>query len=172
VNDPRYPIGPFSFDAPVAREDRPRQVEQIATLPAELRDALAGASPADLARPYRAGGWTVRQVVHHLADSHLNGYVRFKLALTEETPTVKPYDEARWAELGDVAATPVEVSLELLDALHRRWSALLRTLGDDDFARRYLHPQHGREIPLAVSLASYAWHGRHHTAHVRLAMGS
>jgi hypothetical protein len=169
--DPRYPIGPFSLDLTVTDEDRARYVEQIAALPAELRTALDGVSAADLERTYRPGGWSVRQVVHHVADSHLNGYVRCKLALTEERPTIKPYEQQRWAELADVALTPIEVSLVLLEAAHRRWVTLLRTLRREDFARCYLHPEHGRAVPLDVSCANYAWHGRHHTAHVRLALG-
>ena len=171
MTDPRYPIGPFSYDVAVSPADRTRHVEELAALPSQLRTALSGASEADLARTYRDGGWTVRQVVHHLPDSHLNGFVRFKLALSEEEPTIRPYDEARWAELPDVAATPVAVSLALLEALHGRWVALLRGMAEEDFRRCYVHPEHGRAIPLGVSLASYAWHGRHHLAHVRLALG-
>ena len=169
--DPRYPIGPFAMDAPLSPADRPALLAELEALPSRLRAALAGTEEGDLDRTYRDGGWTVRQVVHHLADSHTNGLIRWKLALTESSPTIKPYDEARWAELGDVAATPVEVSLALLEALHRRWVALGRSLGDDEFARTYVHPEHGRPFTLDRSLANYSWHGRHHLAHVLLALG-
>ena len=168
--DPRFPIGPFSYDVVPSEAERARDVERIAALPAELREVLAGVTEGELEGTYRAGGWTVRQLVHHLADSHLNGYVRFKLALTEETPTIKPYDEARWAMLPDVRSVPVETSLRLLEALHARWAALLHAMTPVEWARGYVHPEHGRTIPLDVALASYAWHGRHHLAHVRVAL--
>jgi hypothetical protein len=171
VTDPRYPVGPFPLDVRVTPADRERHVEELAALPGQLRAALSGAGEEDLQRTYRPGGWTVRQVVHHVPDSHLNGYVRWKLALTEDQPTIKPYDEARWAELGDVSATPVEVSLALLDAVHTRWVNLIRSLAAADFGRSYVHPEHGRVFTLDQSLALYAWHGRHHAAHVRAALG-
>ena len=169
--DPRYPIGPFSFAAAVDPAERPRRLHELEELPARLRAAVGAAAEGDLARTYRPGGWTVRQVVHHVADSHLNGYTRWKLALTEDEPTIRPYDEAAWARLGDVAATPLEVSLTLLEVLHRRWAALVRSLDESAFRRAYRHPENGL-VPLEVSLANYAWHGRHHTAHVHLALGS
>ena len=169
-SDPRFPIGPFSYDVLPTEADRARNVERIAALPAELRAAVAGATEGELEGTYRAGGWTVRQLVHHLPDSHLNGYARFKLALTEETPTIKPYDEARWAALPDVRSVPIETSLRLLEALHARWAALLHAMTAADFARGYVHPEHGRTIPLDQALASYAWHGRHHLAHIRIAL--
>jgi hypothetical protein len=169
--DPRFPIGKFSYDADVPPVRRDRSVAELAALPAELRSMLAGTTDGDLERTYRPGGWTVRQVVHHLADSHLNGYTRFKLALTEDIPTIKPYDEERWAVLRDVVVTPVEVSLDLLAALHVRWVALVQSLAPAELARSYLHPELGRALSLDLALASYAWHGRHHTAHVAVALG-
>lgn len=169
--DPRYPIGPFSFDRVPAPAEYAELIDAIAALPAELRAAVAGIGEADLERTYRRGGWTVRQLVHHLPDSHLNGVVRFKLALTEDDPVIRPYDEQRWALLPDVAGTRIEASLELLAVLHERWTVLLRALRPTDFARGFVHPEHGRRIPLDVALANYAWHGRHHVAHIRAALG-
>ena len=130
-----------------------------------MRAAVAGLTPEQLDTPYRPGGWTVRQVVHHVPDSHINSYVRFKLALTEEEPTIKPYDEARWAKLADTATTPVEVSLTLLDSLHSRWVPLLQSLTEADFARQFRHPELGM-VRLDRNLALYAWHGKHHVAHI------
>jgi len=131
-----------------------------------LRAAVTELTPAQLDTPYRDGGWTVRQVVHHVPDSHLNAYTRMKLALTEDEPVIKPYDEARWAELADVPATPIETSLTLLECLHRRWVLLLRSLGPKELSRRFRHPEHNRSIDLDEMLALYAWHGRHHVAHI------
>jgi uncharacterized damage-inducible protein DinB len=162
----RYPVGRFHHTGATTAADRQRLTAEVATLPARLRAAVKGLSPAQLATPYRPGGWTVRQLVHHVADSHMNAYVRYKLALTEPEPTIKPYEEARWAELADVGAVEPEVSLALLDALHARWVALLERLTPDDWSRGYRHPEHGRIVPLDEALALYAWHGRHHTAHV------
>lgn len=139
---------------------------EIAAAPDQLRAAVAGLSPAQLDTPYRPNGWTVRQVVHHLPDSHLNAYTRIKLALTEEEPTIKPYEEARWAELPDARTGPVELSLALLEFLHQRWLLLLRNLAAADFARQFRHPEHGRMFALDEALALYAWHGEHHVAHI------
>jgi uncharacterized damage-inducible protein DinB len=166
MSDPRYPIGPFVVPPSLSPAERAAAIEQIAWAPAALRRAVQGLDEARLATPYRDGGWTVRQVVHHVPDSHVNAYVRFKLALTEERPTIKPYDQARWAELADVTAVPVDVSLSLLTALHARWVALLRAMSDADFARSFVHPEMGRTLTLDQTLANYAWHGRHHTAHI------
>ena len=166
MSDPRYPIGPFVVPASLTPAERADAIEQIAWAPPALRRAVQGLDDARLATPYRDGGWTVRQVFHHVPDSHINAYVRFKLALTEECPTIKPYEQQRWAELGDVAAVPVDVSLTLLTALHARWVALLRGMSDADFARRFVHPEMGRTLTLDQTLAHYAWHGRHHTAHI------
>ena len=163
--DLRYPIGKFKFPETVSPEDRLKFIDQIDATPARLRAAIAGLSPEQLETPYRPGGWTVRQVVHHVPDSHLNSYVRFKLALTEEEPIIKPYHEDRWAELADSRAVPVEVSLALLDSLHRRWVALLRSLAPNDWARTFRHPELGL-VSLDKNLALYGWHGRHHEAHI------
>ena len=163
--DPRYPIGRFTAPDTVTADDRARWVNEVAEAPARLRAAVAGLDDAALDTPYREGGWTVRQVVHHVPDSHVNAYVRFKLALTEDGPTIKPYDEARWAELPDSRA-PIANSLALLDAVHVRWVTLLRSLTEEQWARTYVHPEHGRTFRLDVVLALYAWHGRHHVAHV------
>jgi len=167
VNDPRYPVGPFQRPkAPLTPAERASCIDQIAALPGEFRRAFAGLTLAQLDTPYRDGGWTVRQVAHHVPDSHLNAYVRFKLALTEENPAIKPYEEKRWAETPEVAATPVDVSLALLEALHLRWVTLLRALAPADFARTVQHPEWKRPPSLDDFLAMNAWHGRHHTAHV------
>ena len=166
TSDPRYPIGKFSFDGDTSPAARAARIAEIEALPAAMRAAVRGLSDAQLDTPYRDGGWTVRQVIHHVPDSHMNAFVRFKLALTEDTPTIKPYDESLWAKLPDVGATPPEVSLALLDALHRRWVALLRAMKPEDFARAYMHPEQGRAVPLDQALALYAWHGRHHLGHV------
>ncbi len=165
MSDLRYPIGRFAADADVTEEKRRRWIGEIANTPDTLRAAVHGLSAEQLDTPYRPGGWTVRQVVHHLPDSHLNAYVRFKLALTEREPTVKTYDEAAWAELADGRAAPVEVSLTLLESLHHRWILLLRSLTPADIARALSHPELGR-VALETYLQMYAWHGRHHVAHI------
>ncbi len=165
--DFRYPVGEFERPPlPLTADQRARYVDEIAALPDRFEAAVAGLSEKQLDTPYRPGGWTVRQVAHHVPDSHMNALVRFKLALTEKTPTIKPYDEARWAELGDVRETPVSVSLALLEALHHRWVTRLRAMTEDDFARTYRHPELGSTLSLDHALAMYAWHCRHHTAHV------
>lgn len=161
----RYPIGKFTFPATVGETERNGWLEAIAATPHQLRTAVAGLNAAQLDTPYRRGGWTVRQVVHHLADSHMNSYVRFRLALTEEEPTIKPYDEARWAELIDARSAPVDTSLVLLDTLHARWVTLLQSLTPADLQRTFRHPERGL-MTLEKNLALYAWHGRHHVAHI------
>jgi uncharacterized damage-inducible protein DinB len=163
--DLRYPIGKFKYEGELSDEQRGGAIRQIAEAPAKLRAAVQGLNDEQLNTPYRPEGWTVRQVVHHLPDSHLNAYTRFKLGLTEEEPMVKPYDEVRWANLADTRDTPVEVSLMLLDFLHRRWVILLASLRPQDFARRFRHPELGA-MTLDKNLALYAWHGRHHVAHI------
>ncbi len=140
-------------------------IAQIAEVPARMRAAIAGLDEAQLDTPYREGGWTLRQVVHHVPDSHVNSYMRFKLALTEEEPTIRPYDEAKWAELSDSRDTPIETSLTMLDALHDRWTRLLRAMDDDHFRRTLRHPDIG-VMSLDAVLSMYAWHGRHHVGHV------
>ncbi len=164
TSDPRYPIGPLVKVAVLSVQERTEQIAEIARLPAALRAAVQGLSDTQLDTPYREGGWSVRQVVHHVADSHVNAMIRFKWALTESDPTIKPYDEQAWAELPD-SRLPIDVSLRLLDALHERWTALLRALPAEDFARPYQHPDTGPHT-LDMALGVYGWHGRHHTAHV------
>jgi hypothetical protein len=163
--DLSYPIGKYEHKASLTPAERETAIAQIAAAPKCLRDAVAGLSHQQFDTPYRPGGWTVRQVVHHVPDSHLNSYVRFKLALTENEPTIRPYDEALWAKLRDSRDTPVEVSLSLLESLHHRWEVLLRSLGPEDFSRRLRHPALG-PLTLDDMLGSYAWHGRHHVAHI------
>ena len=165
MTDPRYPIGKFHFDGPPTEEQRKKSIDDIAQAPANLRKAVKGLSDKQLDTPYRPDGWTVRQVAHHVPDSHLNAYVRFKLALTEEEPTIKPYAEDRWAQLADTQATPVEVSLAMLDSLHDRWVRLLRSLQPEDWKRSFRHPELGL-VSLEKNLALYSWHGRHHVAHI------
>jgi hypothetical protein len=164
-SDLRYPIGPFKRVRTLTPAERAAAIDQVAQAPANLRAAVRGLGPDQLATPYRPGGWTVRQVVHHLPDSHLNAYTRFKLALTEDQPRIKTYEEARWAELADAKEAKVETSLTLLEALHERWVMLLRSMRPDDFSRQLDHPEQGL-INLDFLLAMYAWHGRHHVAHI------
>jgi uncharacterized damage-inducible protein DinB len=164
--DLRYPIGKFDFDAPINEADFPWLIALIAETPGSLRSAVAGLTRDQLETRYRPGGWTVKQVVHHVPDSHMNAYTRFKLALTEDEPTIKPYEEAAWAELPDSRRVPIEVSLDLLDALHLRWVALLRSMDPADFNRAVRHPDHGRLLTMKQLLGLYAWHGRHHVAHI------
>jgi hypothetical protein len=161
----RYPIGRFSPPASSVAGIRTAHIQTVRLLPERLRTAVAGLTDAQLDTPYREGGWTVRQVVHHIADSHANAYIRCKLALTEDWPVVKTYDEAAWANLADSRLLPVDVSLSLIAALHYRWAALLESLSDEDFQKGYEHPEYGRSN-LARALAMYDWHSRHHTAHI------
>jgi len=165
MSDPRFPIGKFHYNQAPNAEQREAMIGDIAHAPAALRAAVQGLSQQQLDTPYRDGGWTVRQVVHHVPDSHLNAYVRFKLALTEDAPSIKTYDEARWAELGDTPSTPIEVSLTLLESLHARWIRLLNSLKPEDWKRTFHHPELG-VVPLERSLAIYSWHSKHHVAHV------
>ncbi|MFL6228567.1 MAG: YfiT family bacillithiol transferase [Pyrinomonadaceae bacterium] len=163
--DLSYPVGRFEWDGDQTGARRERLIGEMADAPGHLRRAVEGLSDAQLDTPYRPGGWTVRQVIHHLPDSHMNGLMRVKLALTEDTPTIKPYDEAGFARLADARDTPNEVSLALLDALHTRWVVLWRSLSETDYARAFTHPELG-VVPLDKQLALYAWHGRHHVAHI------
>ena len=163
--DPRYPIGKFERKNTLTADERRSAIEDVVAAPARLRDAARGLTDQQLDTPYRDGGWTLRQVIHHLPDSHMNAFIRFKLALTEDTPEVKPYDEAKWAELIDSYETPVETSLTLLDSVHDRWVRILRSMKDSDFAKAVRHSEHG-VINLDALLALYAWHGRHHVGHI------
>ena len=163
--DPRYPIGKFEMPAQGSAARRQQAMDEIASTPAKLRAAVKGLNDAQLDTPYRAGGWTVRQVVHHVPDSHLNAYVRLKLALTEDNPTIKPYDEAAWAKLADSNSTPIEVSLTLMDSVHDRWDRIWRSLRPEQFERKLVHPENGaRTVDWLLFL--YEWHGKHHTAHI------
>ena len=163
--DLRYPIGRFTAVMPITRELRDRAIDAIAGLPARMREAVAGLDDRQLDTPYRPGGWTVRQVVHHVADSHMNGFIRIKLALTEDTPTIKPYDENAWSTLPDMRL-PIAVSLGLLDGIHERWVTVYRALSVDQFARSFVHPELGAEMTLDYHLQNYAWHSHHHLAHI------
>src|SRR5947208_3595975 len=163
--DPRYPIGKFEMPAQVTPARRQQAIEEIAATPAKMRAAARGLSDSQLDTPYRRGGWTVRQVVHHLPDSHLNAYVRLKLALTENEPAIKTYEQERWAELEDARSAPIEISVALLESLHRRWVLVLRALRPEDFARTFRHPELG-VVTLDQQLRLYEWHGRHHIAHI------
>jgi hypothetical protein len=166
ADDLRYPIGPFTTPSEYPDELRRACIGEIVALPRLAATAVAGLDDRQLDTPYRPGGWTVRQVIHHLPDSHLNAYTRFRLALTEDGPVIRPYFEERWAELPDARDSPVAVSLALLEALHARWVTLLRALGPDAWSREFVHPEHGRRMTLNETLALYAWHGRHHVAHI------
>lgn len=167
-DDPlRFPIGRAQLPTtPLTPAERAPYLQQLAELPAQLRAAAQAAGPR-IEQPYRPGGWTGRQVIHHIADTHLNLYSRFRLALTEDNPTVRPFDEAAWAELPDVAITPIEVSLSLLDSLHARWVSLLQQLTPDQWRRTFYHPRYDTTLTLDQALVQYAWHGRHHLGHLR-----
>jgi uncharacterized damage-inducible protein DinB len=165
AEDPRFPIGKFSYPESVSKSERDQFLARLESTPARLRAAVSGLTPAQLNTPYREGGWTIRQVAHHLPDSHMNSYVRFKLALTEDEPTIKPYDEKAWAKLIDTAETAVETSLLLLETLHSRWVTLLRGLTEEQWGRKMRHPVNGL-LRLDQVLALYAWHGDHHIAHI------
>jgi hypothetical protein len=164
TTDLRYPIGEFTMPASVTSAMRTTAIAAIADLPVKMRAAVRGLTNKQLDAPYRPGGWTVRQVVHHVPDSHMNALIRLKLALTEENPTVKPYDEKAFAELAD-QQLPIDVSLAILDGLHARWTALLRTLAPEQFARPLYHPEIGA-ITVDYLVQTYGWHSRHHVAHI------
>lgn len=165
MEDLRYPIGKFSFPPSATPEQRTEWIADVAGAPRHFRASIDGLTPRQLDTPYRPGGWTVRQVIHHVPESHMNAYIRFKLALTEDVPVIKPYDEAAWAKTPDVSATPLAASLDMLDALHERWVCLLGSLDDAAFARAFRHPDLG-VVRLDQNLALYAWHGKHHAAHI------
>lgn len=166
LTDPRYPVG--QFEPPtgaISEQQRKEWIAAVEETPRRMREAVKALNEQQLSTVYREGGWTVRQVVHHVPDSHMNAYVRFKLALTEDNPTIKPYEEDKWAMLGD-GNTPIEVSLQLLESLHVRWVNLLKSMKDHDWKRTYYHPAMGKTLTLEQVLALYAWHGRHHVAHI------
>jgi hypothetical protein len=163
--DPRYPIGQFTWSGFNTTRQRASLIDDIAAVPQKLRRAVAGLTDAQLETPYRDGGWTVRQVVHHLVDSHVNSYIRVKFALTEDEPTIKSYNESVWAELIDAKTAPVEPSLNLLEGLHFRWALLFRSLSESEVKRKFFHPELG-VVTIDEYIPRYAWHGRHHVAHI------
>ena len=165
MDDLRYPVGKFEAPASLTEGDRKALIQQIAETPARLREAVAGLSEGQLETPYRPDGWTVRQVAHHIPDSHMNAYTRFRLALTEDEPTIRPYMEDRWARLPDSRVAPVELSLNLMDALHERFVLVLRNIAPGEWARKFTNPETGL-YTLDKALAMYAWHGRHHVGHI------
>lgn len=166
MTDLRYPIGRFHPSETFSAETRRRALAALAALPGELRAAIAGLDDRQLDTPYRDGGWTVRQVLHHVPDSHVNAYVRHRLCVTEENPTIRPYDEATWARTPEIAAGAVALPLALLEAVHARWLSFLAALPETAFARTFVHPANGKTWSLDESVEMYAWHGRHHTGHV------
>jgi len=165
AEDLRYPIGRFRAVMPITSELRSAAIDAIAGLPERMRAAVADLNDTQLDTSYRPEGWTIRQVVHHVADSHMNGLIRVKLALTEETPTIKPYDENAWALLADMQL-PVDVSLGLIEGIHARWAAVYRAMTVEEFERSFVHPEHGAQLTLDWHLQNYAWHSHHHLAHI------
>jgi hypothetical protein len=165
TDDVRYPVGACEWPADITGEEKRRHLLDIAELPAKLREAVAGVAPQHLDIPYREGGWTIRQIVHHIPDSHMNSYVRFKLALTEDQPIIKPYDEKLWAEMAEARTAPIEMSLAMVDALHGRWSLMLQNMTDADFERSIIHSEIGA-LKLKSMVAGYGWHCRHHVAQI------
>ena len=166
TDDLRYPTGKFTFDPDITPDKRAKSIAAIREAPALMRAAVQGLSDAQVDTPYREGGWTPRQIAHHVAESHMNAYIRFKLAITEVNPTIKPYDENLWAKTPDVAREPAATSVALLEALHRRWVTLLEAMRPEDFARTVFHPEHKRELSLDWMLQLYSWHGKHHASHI------
>lgn len=166
MNDLRYPIGKFERQDTLTADERRKAIDAIAQVPANMRAAVRGLTDEQLDTPYREGGWTLRQVVHHVPESHMNAYIRLKLALTEDNPTIKPYDESAWAQTPDSFETPIETSLTLLESLHERWGTIMRRMKPEDFRRTFRHPDHAGNVSLDWLLAMYSWHGRHHVAHI------
>lgn len=166
MTDLRYPIGQFDRRDTLTPDERRKHIDTISAVPQKMREAIRGLNEQQLDTPYRDGGWTVLQVVHHVPESHMNAYIRVKLALTEDNPVIKPYEEALWARLPDVPTTPIETSLTLLESLHKRWDTLMRNLGESDFRRTFRHPEHEGNLSLDWLLAMYSWHGRHHVAQI------
>jgi len=169
----RYPVGRLerASTTPLDRATRERHLQTIEQLPSRVRSLVSGLDDAQLETPYRPGGWTIRQVVHHVPDSHMNAYIRMKLAVTEDAPAIKTYEEQLWAELPDGKSAPIDMSLALLDALHRRWMAFLRGLSAAQLQRTFVHPEWGR-VPIDEAIVMYAWHCRHHTAHIEQALAT
>ncbi len=166
-SDLRYPIGKYE-PQPFSQEQKKKWLLDIQYLPSDIEQAVQNLDEAQLQTPYRDGGWTVHQLVHHIADSHMNAYIRFKLGLTENNPTIKPYEEAEWAKLNDVKTLPINISITLLFALHERWYAAIKDLSDEQWMRTVYHPEQKKEITLWHLLGMYAWHSKHHTQHILL----
>ncbi|HYV94248.1 MAG TPA: putative metal-dependent hydrolase [Chitinophagales bacterium] len=164
----RYPVGIFEYGKNYSREETQNHISKIEDFPARLKKLVTGMNDEQLDTPYRSGGWTTRQVIHHLPDSHMNAYIRFRLAITENKPTIKPYNEKAWADLEDVKSLPPSASLILLDGLHQRWTAMLRMMKEEDFQKTFFHPEHLQSFTLADILAMYAWHCDHHYEHINL----
>lgn len=161
-----YPIGKFSFNSNADKKEIKQWISEIEKFPIWIKEAVEELYEQQLNTPYRDGGWTIKQVVHHLADSHMNAYIRVKLALTEDRPTIKPYDEKQWAEMDDAKNLPVEYSLSILESLHPRWVYVLKNISENDLERVVFHPARGKEMSVKYIIAQYAWHGKHHCAHI------
>ncbi len=168
----RYPIGKYALPKQIDEDYIPNAIEQIETFPARLKKLLNNLPEDQLLWSYRSNGWTIKQLVHHCADSHMNSFIRFKLALTEDSPTIKPYHEDQWAELPDTVSTPIEESLKILEGLHARWTQLLKALSQEDLKKQFVHPEHGKRVSLSENIGLYAWHGNHHLAHIKQAITS
>ncbi len=166
MNDLQYPIGKFSPPMRVSEAQRAAFIADIEALPDQIRQVVQNLSDTQLDTPYRSGGWTIRQVVHHLPDSHANSYIRFKWALTEEHPTIKAYDEKLWADLPDAKHGDINASIDMLDGLHQRWASLLKNMSEDDWGKSFIHPETNKSVPLIYNLALYSWHGKHHLKHI------
>jgi uncharacterized damage-inducible protein DinB len=162
----KYPIGKYQRPQTFAKEQFTEWINTIESFPAKLIKEISNLSEEQLNTPYRPEGWTIRQVVHHCADSHMNAFIRFKLAMTEDKPTIKPYMEDRWAKLPDTALAPIEFSFQILEGLHKRWIILLKSMSEEDFKRQFIHPEMGRELEIRETLALYAWHCNHHLSHI------
>ena len=167
MTDERYPTGKFQYQPDTNQAQKKQFIDKLSALPRELRKAVEGMTEKQLSTPYRQGGWTIRQVIHHIADSHINAYIRFKLTMTEDQPTIKPYNEKLWAELVDATSSSVETSLALIESIHARMTTLLRSFTPEDFSRTFIHPEHGI-MNLDRQVQLYAWHGRHHIGHIML----
>ena len=164
----RFPTGRFKYPEFITAVQVKNWIDEIENLPTDFRQMAESLSEQQLDTAYRPNGWTLRQVIHHVPDSHLNSYIRFRWALTEDTPTIKAYDETKWAELPDAKSAPIDLSLDLLESLHKRWVILLRSLSEKQLKRNYTHPESGKQISLEKTIALYAWHGRHHLGHLKL----
>jgi hypothetical protein len=164
----KYPLGKFEYGKSYSAADNDRHIAIIEAYPGELRKLVSELTPSQFENSYRPEGWNARQIIHHIADSHMNAYIRLKLSLTEDKPVIKPYNQDLWASLPDGKNAPIEVSLNIIDAVHQRWSFLLRMLNEQDFQRTYIHPEYNREFKLDELLALYAWHGRQHYEHLKI----